>query len=198
MDIDLIMICLRETIPNAVGLGLKSPEYYNLSETTKIFNVFGGLTFYYVIIFFYYKMSDPGIQTAIPAIIPIVSEIENVIVTPIVPNIKNTEIYIELFNNMAHKLMLENNELILDIAIKEHIYVLDTITHLKKLDPTIGFNITTAANAFQENMIDAIKENKELYANLKNNDLVVKYIASVCRQGYLETKIPEFLGFKIN
>lgn len=205
MDIDLVMICLRETFPNAISFGLKAPQYYNLTQTTKAFNIFGGLTFYYVIIFFYAKMSDPGIQTVIPAVIPIVAEIPNVIVNPTIPtiptiptNVENTEVYIEIFNNMAHKLMLENNELLLEIASKEYTYVVDTIKHLKKLDPNIGFNIITAANAFQSNMIDAIKENNELYAKLLNNDLIVKYIASMCRQGYIESRIPEILGFKLN
>lgn len=186
MDIDLIMICLKETFPDTIGLGLKATKYYNLNETTKIFNIFGGLTFYYVIIFFYYKISDPGIQN----IIPVITEIPNVI-----PK-QNIENLFVIFNNTAHKLMLENNIKIMNIFYQEFTHILDTLKHLDQLYPDRDVDIDKVADVFRENMIKSIKEDKELFKALHNNDLIVKYIGSICREAYINDTIFEVLNIK--
>jgi len=62
VDRDLEMIFLREIILTALSLGLKSPQHYKNSPFATELLLFCSLGAYYLIIFFYAKITDPAVR----------------------------------------------------------------------------------------------------------------------------------------
>ena len=187
VDQDLKIIMLREIIPHALSLGLKHPSYYKISELSWYLSLFGNLSMYYLFLFAYSEISASILKDAVEITTPFVKEIVKNRVFEL-----NCDVLNKIFEEQAHKLMIENRQNILIIYCK----VSNNFEYI--LENTYGSTLLNRAkvmDCFDKTFFEYIKNDKVLYNSLKNNDLVVNYITKILRESIFLGNFLEILGY---
>jgi len=178
-DIDMIFDILRETwMPNTYWV--KPMSYYNMSNIQNYLILLNTFTIYGLTIILYGKY-----------LVPFVADIS--VVSEIIDPIANMDInkVIGLFHENADKIILQNNKELFLISHK----VMDSF--LSSSGVSNAVSVSQVADLYGHQIFLAIKSDPILYSKLMQNDVLVKYISDVIKQGFLNKDIPESLGLKL-
>jgi len=200
-EIDDLIIIYKES--NLLTLGFKESSYTNYGMSLFSWNLclFGLMSSYYVSLMVYGVLTYTNINTDLQIqslMQPVVTEVianKAAIIQPFDIDVFAINAIFVKYKQIAHNLMVENNNRILVLSYEAIISVEEITKQMSKTEARFNISVDTISSIFKDTLIIAIKNDEELYNNLLKNDYIVDYIARMAQKGFNDQNILKALGF---